>query len=69
MTKQPPQLSQADQTWVLSTLEHDQLAKAKKHYIPRRELKGRELVILWSLRLYLLFMMSVVAYQAWIAAR
>ena len=59
----------ADQTWVLSTLEHDQLVKAKKHPIPRRHLKGPELVVLWSLRLYLLFMMTVVAYQVWLAAR
>jgi hypothetical protein len=58
----------ADQTLVLSSLEHDQLANAKKHPIPRRHLKGPELLILWSLRLYLLFMMTVVAYQVWTAA-
>jgi hypothetical protein len=58
----------SDQTWVLSTLEHDQLAKAKKHPIPRRHLKGPELLVLWALRLYLLFMMAVVGYQVWIAA-
>jgi hypothetical protein len=32
---------------------------AKKHHIPRRHLEGPELVVLWSLRLYLLFMMAV----------
>ena len=69
MTKQPAPPSLSDQTLVLSTLEHDQLAKAKKHYIPRRQFKGAELAILWSLRIYLLFMMAVVAYQVWIAAR
>jgi hypothetical protein len=58
----------ADQTWVLSSLEHDQLVKAKKHPIPRRHLKGFELAVVWALRLYLLFMMTVVAYQVWIAA-
>jgi hypothetical protein len=61
--------SPADQTWVLSSLEHDQLANAKKHPIPRRHLKGPELLVLWALRLYLLFMMAVVGYQVWIAAR
>jgi len=61
--------SLSDQTWVLSSLEHDQLANAKKHPIPRRHLKGPELLVLWGLRLYLLFMMAVVAYQVWIAAR
>jgi hypothetical protein len=72
MTKtQPPAplLSNADQSWVLSTLEPDQLVKAKKHPIPRRHLKGPQLVLLWTLRLYLIFMMTVVAYQVWLAAR
>jgi hypothetical protein len=72
MTQEPtnPSLvSTADQSLVLSSLEHDQLVGAKKHHIPRRHLKGPELVILWSLRLYLLFMMAVVIYQVWTAAR
>jgi hypothetical protein len=67
MTKNP-QPSPSDQTWVLSSLEHDQLVKAKKTPILRRHLKGAELAILWSLRIYLLFMMTVVAYQVWLAA-
>ena len=61
--------SSADQDLVLSSLEHDQLVGAKKHFIPRRILKGPELVVLWGLRIYLLFMMVVVAYQVWTAAR
>jgi hypothetical protein len=61
--------SNPDESLVLSALEPDQLANAKKHPIPRRNLKGPELAVLWSLRLYLLFMMAVVAYQVWIAAR
>jgi hypothetical protein len=64
-----PHTLPSDQSWVLSSLEPDQLANAKKHPVPRRRLKGRELAVLWALRLYLLFMMSVVAYQVWIAAR
>jgi hypothetical protein len=67
--KDPAQVSSADQTLVLSSLEHDQLARARKHFIPRRHLKGPELLVLWALRLYLLFMMAVVGYQVWIAAR
>ena len=59
----------SDQSWVLSSLEPEQLVKAKKHHIPRRHLKGPELLVLWSLRLYLIFMMTVVAYQVWLAAR
>jgi hypothetical protein len=72
MAKTPPtasSISNPDRTWVLSTLEPDQLVEAKKRPIPRRALKTRELLILWTLRLYLLFMMTVVAYQVWLAAR
>ncbi|MFY9740512.1 MAG: hypothetical protein WA252_18760 [Candidatus Sulfotelmatobacter sp.] len=70
MTPKPqPESLAAEQNLVLSTLEHDQLVKAKKHPIPRRHLKGPELTILWALRIYVLFMMIVVAYQFWIAAR
>ena len=65
----PVLISSSDQSLVLSSLEHDQLARAKKHFIPRRHLKGPELVVLWALRLYLLFMMAVVGYQVWIAVR
>jgi hypothetical protein len=64
----PHQVSPSDETLVLTSLEHDQLVGAKKHHIPRRHLKGLELAVLWTLRLYLLFMMAVVAYQVWAAA-
>ena len=67
MIKRDDTQAASDRTLVLSSLEHDQLARAKKHFIPRRRLKGLELFILWALRLYLIFMMFVVAYQVWIA--
>jgi hypothetical protein len=69
MKKPDTQIAPSDQTWILSSLERDQLVKAKRHPIPRRKLKGPQLLIVWALRLYLLFMMAVVAYQVWIAAR
>jgi hypothetical protein len=59
----------SDQSWVLSSLEHDQLVTAKKHHIPLRRLKGHELLVLWSLRIYLLFMLAVVGYQVWMTTR
>jgi len=65
----PGRISIADENLVLSSLEPDQLARAKKHLIPRRHLKGPELLVLWALRIYLLFMMAVVGYQVWIAVR
>jgi hypothetical protein len=58
-----------DQALVLSALERDQLAEAKKRHIPRRQLKWTEVLVLSALRIYLLFMMAVVAYQVWTAAR
>jgi hypothetical protein len=68
MSKQPhvqESTSLSEQDLVLSTLEPDQLAEAKKQRVPRRHLKGRELLVLWFLRIYLLFMIVVVIYQAW----
>jgi len=59
----------AEQNLVLSTLEPDQLAEAKKQHVPRRRLKGAELAVLWALRVYLLFMIAVVVYQAVAGAR
>lgn len=68
--KQEAQLdSSSDQQWILSALEHDQLAKAKKHPIARRRLKGGSLLVLGALRVYLLFMMAVVVYQVWISTK
>lgn len=67
--KEESSISSFEEKLVLSSLEHDQLARAKKHFIPRRHLKGPELLLLWSLRLYLLFMMAVVGYQVWVAVR
>ena len=51
------------QELVLSSLEPDQLAALKKKPIPRRHLRGSEKLLLWSLRIYVLFMVVVVIYQ------
>jgi hypothetical protein len=61
-------IDRAEQELVLSALEPDQLAEAKKQPVPRRRLKGPEILILWCLRIYLLFMIAVVIYQAWTGA-
>jgi hypothetical protein len=67
--KEDVQTLSSDQGWILSALEHDQLAKAKKHTIARRQLKGPALWALGALRIYLLFMMLVVVYQVWVSMR
>ena len=58
----------SDQDLVLSTLEPEQLSEVRKQPVERRRLKGRELLVLWFLRIYLLFMIAVVVYQAWTSA-
>jgi hypothetical protein len=69
MLKDNHSIDLADQSLVLSTLEPGQLVKAKRQPVPRRQLKDSELLILWSLRIYLVFMMFIVAYQIFAAAR
>jgi len=61
-------ITATDQEMVLSSLEPEQLAGLKKHLIPRRHLKGPEKFVMWSLRIYLLFMIVVVIYQVWASA-
>jgi hypothetical protein len=58
-------ITSSDQALVLSSLEPEQLAGLKKYVIPRRHLKGLEKFVMWSLRIYLLFMMAVVVYEVW----
>jgi hypothetical protein len=67
MTNDDHHVSPADETLVLTSLEHDQLVGVKKRHIPRRHLKVTELAIFWTLRIYLIFMIIVVAYQVWSA--
>ena len=62
-------MTDADAGFVLSTLEPDQLAEAKRVGVPRRHLRGGELALLWALRIYVVFMLVIVLWQAWIATR
>jgi 3-dehydroquinate synthase class II len=55
--------------WVLQNLERDQLVQEKSAPVPRRQLRGGESVLVWALRIYLIFMMAVVFWQAWAAVR
>jgi hypothetical protein len=58
-----------DQELILSSLELDQLAAVRKKPIPRRHLRGFEKLLLWSLRISVLFMIVVVVYQVLTGAR
>lgn len=62
-------VSAEDTSLVLSELEPDQLVAEKSAPIPRRRLGPGELFLFWALRLYLLFMLAVVFWQAWLAVR
>jgi hypothetical protein len=55
--------------WVLQNLDRDQLVQEKSAPVPRRQLRGGELLLVWALRIYLIFMMVVVFWQAWTAVR
>ena len=52
------------QNRILTVLEPGQLSEGKQ-FLPRRQLKRSELWLLWSLRIYLIFMIAVVVYQLW----
>ena len=72
MTHEPPSehvAAPAEAEWILATLEADQLVAAKSAPVPRRRLSQIELLVLWALRLYVVFMMAVVFWQAWTATR
>ena len=65
----PEPITSAEQAMVLASLEPEQLAGLKRQPIARRRLTGLALIVVWSLRLYLLFMMVVVIYQVWASGR
>lgn len=53
---------------LVASLEPDQLTQAKRRKVPRRFLQPSQVLLLWSMRLYLLFMLIVVIYQVWAGA-
>jgi hypothetical protein len=67
--EEPKHISEEEVGWVLENLERDQLVQEKSAPVPRRQLRGGELVLVWGLRIYLIFMMVVVLWQAWAAVR
>ena len=62
------EVSPAAKNMVLSALEREQLTGMKKQILPKRKLTGVEVAVLWSLRIYLVFMVVVVVYKMWFAS-
>ena len=60
--------AETDSLGILASLEPDQLTAAKRQQVPRRRLKGSEVLLLWSMRVYVLFMVVVIIYQVWSGA-
>ena len=58
-------IQSSDAAKVVESLEAGQLASARAVHYPRRRIKTGEAVLLWSLRIYLLFMLGVVLVQIW----
>jgi hypothetical protein len=53
-------------TWVREVLEPGQLSTAKRGPLAgRRQLSPGTVIILWALRLYVVVMMFIIAYQIW----
>ena len=67
--EEPKHISEEEVGWVLQNLDRDQLVQEKSAPVPRRQLRGGELLLVWALRIYLIFMMAVVLWQAWTAVR
>ncbi len=69
MMDKTPKQSAADTDFVLLNLEQEQLAEVRSRRLGRRHLRPYELALMWLLRVYLLFMVGVVIYQVYLAAR
>ncbi|HLJ36653.1 MAG TPA: hypothetical protein VKU38_23550 [Ktedonobacteraceae bacterium] len=59
-------IPQDTSAWVREALEPEQLSTAKKaQRVGKRHLSPATVIILWALRLYVVLMMFIIAYQIW----
>jgi hypothetical protein len=57
---------QQTETWVHEVLEPDQLSTAKLSF-GRRTLSRGTLALLWAMRIYVILMVFLIAFQVWSA--
>ena len=57
-------LPQRTETWVHEVLQPDQLSSAKWS-VGRRKLSPATIVLMWALRLYVVLMVLLIAFQVW----
>ena len=62
ITRPRIELSEPDTRWIEDVLEPDQLTSAKQH-IGRQALSSKTLFLLWGLRVYVLFMVVMIAIE------
>ncbi len=51
-------------TWVQEVLQPDQLSTAKQRF-GRRKLGPATIVLMWALRIYVILMVLLIAFQVW----
>ncbi|GAC1300445.1 MAG: hypothetical protein NVSMB27_40790 [Ktedonobacteraceae bacterium] len=51
-------------TWVHEVLQPDQLSTAKQRF-GRRKLGAATIVLMWALRIYVILMVLLIAFQVW----
>ena len=56
--------AEAPENWVREVLEPDQLTTARMHFGRKKLTKGT-LVLLWALRVYVVFMICIMALAVW----
>ena len=64
MREQMPTPPQQTGTWVHEVLQPDQLSTAKQRF-GRRKLVPATIVLMWALRIYVILMVLLIAFQVW----
>jgi hypothetical protein len=62
--RQVQTIPQPTETWVHEVLQPDQLSTAKQSF-GRRKLSPATIVLMWALRIYVLLMVLLIAFQVW----